>query len=354
MQASTAQTVPPVTDTSPRAVGIWLAICCLMVFAMMIIGAITRLTESGLSMVEWRPLMGWIPPTTHDEWERVFALYKQTSQYHLMNKGMELSQFQQIFWWEFIHRLWGRTIGLVFALPFFWFLITGRMPKGYVKHGFILLFLGGLQGVVGWWMVKSGFVDRTEVSQYRLATHLGMALFILAYLFWLAMGLLSPVPEKQQPAPRGFRRLGAWAHAVIFFTAIAGAFVAGARAGFIYNTWPLMGDGFVPSEYFFNSPWWINFFENAAAIQFNHRILAYTVFAVSFALWLWSWRVTLAPRARLAVNTLMLAVFFQICLGIFTLLTVVWLPLGVLHQMGAVTTFLVSIWLMKELRGFRT
>jgi cytochrome c oxidase assembly protein subunit 15 len=336
------------TARDHRAVGLWLAASALMVFAMMVIGAITRLTESGLSMVEWRPLIGTLPPFTEAEWQRVFALYKETSQYQLMNRGMGLAEFREIFFWEWLHRLWGRLIGLVFALPFLWFLIRGRLPAGYAKHGWILLGLGALQGVIGWWMVKSGFVDRTEVSQYRLAVHLGLAFFILGYLVWLALGLLWPVETGRAPAPRGYRRLGAWCHAVVFFTVISGAIVAGSRAGFLYNEWPTMGGGFVPGNFWDATLGWRNLFENHVVVQFDHRMMAYLTLAVVAAFWIGD---RLHGRVRLAAHGLMAGVLLQLVLGVATLLTVVWLPLGVLHQAGAAIVFCLTLWALKELRG---
>ncbi|MBP5856637.1 COX15/CtaA family protein [Marivibrio halodurans] len=336
-----------------RAVGLWLVASALMVFAMMIIGAITRLTESGLSMVEWRPLIGFLPPMNEGEWARVFALYKETSQYRLMNSGMSLEAFQEIFFWEWLHRLWGRLIGVVFALPFLWFLIRGRLPTGHAKHGWILLALGGLQGVIGWWMVKSGFVDRTEVSQYRLAVHLGMAFLILGYLVWLALGLLWPMEAGRAPAPRGYRRLGAWCHAVVFFTVISGAIVAGSRAGFIYNDWPDMGGRFIPDPFWNAALGWRNLFETLEVVQFDHRMMAYLTLAVTAAFWLTTCARarTLAPRVRWAAHALMAGVLVQAGLGIAALLTIVWLPVAVLHQAGAATVFCLTLWALKELRG---
>ncbi|MEQ8602944.1 MAG: COX15/CtaA family protein [Marivibrio sp.] len=346
-------TAPRDDARNRRAVGLWLAASALMVFAMMIIGAITRLTESGLSMVEWRPLIGTLPPFTDAEWARVFELYRETSQYQLMNRGMSLEAFKEIFFWEWFHRFWGRMIGVVFAAPFLWFLIRGRMPAGYVKHGFILLVLGGLQGVIGWWMVKSGFVDRTEVSQYRLAVHLGMAFFILGYLVWLALSLLWPIEAGRAAAPRGYRRLGAWCHAVVFLTVLSGAIVAGSRAGFIYNEWPTMGGGFVPTPFWDAALGWRNLFENLSVVQFDHRMMAYLTTAVVAAFWLWTVRqgAALHARVRWAAHALMAGVLLQVTLGIATLLSIVWLPLGVLHQAGAAIVFCLTLWALKELRG---
>lgn len=333
-----------------RAVGLWLALTAVMVFAMMIIGAITRLTESGLSIVEWRPLIGVFPPFSESEWQRVFDLYRKTSEYALENAGMSLEDFKTIFWWEYIHRLWGRAIGLVFALPFFWFLLRRRIPPGHGKHFWILLFLGGFQGLIGWWMVKSGFVDRSDVSQYRLAVHLAMAFLILGYLVWLAIGLLAPAERTGQPVSRGLRRLGAACHAVIFFTVVSGALVAGSNAGFIYNDWPFMNGEIIPGDLFSMTPAWMNFFENHATIQFDHRLLAYLTLATVIATWLVSRRHALSPQARLSVNMLLVATVIQAVLGISTLMLVIPITLAVLHQAGAAITFCLSIWVMRALK----
>jgi len=349
--ASTANTTSSIDAARP--VGLWLAASAVMVFAMMLIGAITRLTESGLSMVEWRPLIGALPPLTEVEWQRIFDLYRQTSEYQIDNAGMSLAQFKEIFWWEYIHRVWGRLIGLVYAVPFFFFLFTRRIPAGYQGHLWVLLLLGGLQGVIGWWMVKSGFVDRTDVSQYRLAVHLGMAFFILGYLVWLAMGLLSPLPAAQGPAPRGFRRLGAWCHAVIFFTVFSGALVAGLNAGLLHNDWPFMTGALIPEGLTVLDPLWRNLFENETTVQFDHRLLAYLTLAVVTLTWWRARGIDLAGRARLSVNCLALMVWVQAGLGISTLMLQVPLTLAVLHQAGAAISFCLSLWVMKELRGYR-
>jgi len=333
-----------------RAVGLWLALTAMMVFTMMIIGAITRLTESGLSIVEWRPLIGILPPLSEIEWQRVFDLYRQTSEYLIENAGMTLEEFKTIFWWEYIHRFWGRLIGVVFALPFFWFLLRRRIPAGYAIHLWILLFLGGLQGVIGWWMVKSGFVDRSDVSQYRLAVHLSMAFLILGYLFWLAIGLLAPGDRSSRPVSKGLQRWGAACHSVIFFTAVSGALVAGSNAGFIYNDWPFMNGEIIPADLFDMAPAWVNLFENHATIQFNHRLLAYLTLLTVLATWFASRKHHLQHRARFAINALLLFTFLQAGLGISTLMMVVPLSLAVLHQAGAATAFCLSILVMRTLK----
>jgi cytochrome c oxidase assembly protein subunit 15 len=336
-----------------RLIGFWLVGVAGLVLAMMVIGAITRLTGSGLSMVEWRPLMGILPPLTDAEWQRVFDLYRQTSQYRLANWGMSLGDFQTIFWWEYIHRVWGRLIGLAFALPLVVFLIRGGIPAGYRRHLVTLLVLGGLQGLVGWWMVTSGFVDRTDVSQYRLATHLGIAFVILGYLLYVALKLLKP----RAAAPAGamvWRRPALGFLALTGVTVLAGALVAGMDAGLTYNTWPLMDGDFFYRNWAVIDPLWRNAFENLGAVQFNHRMLAYGVLLAALALW-WMMRRsdTVPGPARLAIAAIALMTLAQLGLGIATLLTGVNIVLAVLHQAGAAILVSLAVWLVYETRAAR-
>ncbi|NKB54777.1 MAG: heme A synthase [Alphaproteobacteria bacterium] len=335
-------------EGAPFSVAVWLFVCAGMVMAMMMIGAITRLTESGLSMVEWRPLIGAWPPTSEAEWQRVFDLYRQTSEYQLANAGMALAEFKTIFWWEFIHRLWGRLIGVVFAMPFVAFLILKKIPRSMTPHLVALFVLGGLQGLIGWWMVKSGFVDRIDVSQYRLTVHLGIAFGILGYLLWLALDIVAP---RGSPASDGLRRRGWLTLGVLSATVLAGGLVAGSHAGLTYNTWPLMDGAIVPEGIFDLSPWWLNGFENIATIQFDHRMLAYI--SLGSILWLWlgvRWAHT-SPLARLAAGALAAMALVQVILGVATLLMVVPLPLAVLHQAGAATLFALAVWTVHALSG---
>ena len=330
-------------NTMPVAT--WLFFCAAMVMAMMVIGAITRLTESGLSMVEWRPLIGILPPLAEAEWNRVFALYRETSQYRLANTGMELAQFKTIFWWEYIHRLWGRMIGLVFALPFVFFAMRGMVSRGLSGHLVALFVLGGAQGLIGWWMVKSGLVARTDVSQYRLAVHLGLAFAILGYLLWLALNLVAP----GRAAPGHPRGLALATLAIIFVTALAGGLVAGLNAGLDYNTWPSMDGGWLPDGVLALSPWWLNAFENAATVQFDHRMLAYATTICIAGLW-WRCRDASPPTAMAATALAAMAVA-QLGLGVATLLLVVPLPLAALHQAGAAMLFGLAIWVAQSLCG---
>ncbi len=295
----------------------WLFFTAFMVFSMAIIGAITRLTESGLSMVEWRLFIGAVPPLNEAEWQRVFTLYKETPEYQQKNFGMEIGEFKKIFFWEWFHRFWGRLIGLVYALPFAYFLITKKIPKGYKFKLFIGLLLGGAQAVMGWYMVESGLVERPSVSHFRLAAHLSLAFVIFAYLLWLAFDL------KGMPASNSTfcqKRHGWVAFGFVFITVIWGAFVAGLDAGLVYNSWPKMGSHWIPPELDNLSA----MFLDPVAVQFTHRWIA---MIAAFFVFSFAYRVTSFPLAAM--------MFLQIGLGIATLLSMVAIPLAAMHQGGA-------------------
>ena len=331
-----------------RAIGLWLFGCALMVFAMVVIGGATRLTESGLSMAEWRPLIGFLPPLNDTEWQRVF---RQTPEYRRINAGMTLTEFQTIFWWEFVHRLWGRLIGIAFLLPFLWFLLRGRIARRLAPRLALLFVLGGAQGALGWYMVKSGLVDMPSVSQYRLTAHLSLALLIHAALLWTGMSLaLSPPPAIADRRLGDARRLAGATLALVALTVIAGGFVAGTDAGLSYNTFPLMDGRLVPPGYMTGgiatAP-----FEDIATIQFHHRVLAILTLAVALTTW-WQTRwLVLAPRGRAAAAVLAAMALLQVALGIATLLLEVPVALGVAHQGGAVLLLSAVLWLRFELRG---
>lgn len=303
----------------------WLYLCCFMVFAMAVIGAITRLTESGLSIVEWNPVMGAIPPLTDAEWQRNFDLYRATPEFKYQHSWMVLADFKNIFFWEWFHRLWGRMIGLVFALPLAWFWVRKQIPAGFKGRFLGLLALGGLQGAIGYWMVVSGFADRTDVSHYRLATHLSIALVIYALLFWNALDLrrlmVSSPPKNLIRLPR-YINIWAWGClALLSVTIIWGAFVAGLNAGLIYNTFPFMDGNMTPPEKFYIS----SIIEEQGWVQFFHRWVAIVTGLITIAL---------AVRVRNVYLSVM--VLIQITLGISTLLTQVNLPLAAMHQAGAI------------------
>ncbi len=340
------------TAKHEKAIVTWLFVVGLMIFAMIVLGGITRLTHSGLSMVEWRPVTGWLPPLDAAAWERVFARYQEYPEYQKLNLGMTLGEFKSIFLFEYTHRLLGRLIGAAFFVPMAVFWLKGWVDRRLGLKLVGLFVLGGLQGVLGWYMVKSGLVSRPDVSQYRLAAHLTLALVILGAMVWVALGILSPerpaAPPEQGP---GWLRCWSWSLTVlIFVTALSGAFVAGLDAGFVYNTFPLMDGAWVPDGLFELAPGYRNFFENITTVQFDHRILAITAFGAVMVFWWRTRRAGLAPGQRLALNVLAAVAAVQVALGISTLLLVVPVPLAALHQAGAVALFLSAVWLAHELR----
>jgi cytochrome c oxidase assembly protein subunit 15 len=330
------------TSTDPlRPVRLWLVFCAAMIFAMVVIGGVTRLTESGLSITEWRPVTGTLPPLSLAEWEAEFAKYRRIPEFREKNASMTLAEFKTIFWWEYVHRLWGRLIGLAFALPLLWFAVTGRVRGTLLWKLSGLLVLGGLQGAIGWWMVASGLVDRTDVSPYRLAVHLSLALVIYALIvdLWLRLGHERGGSGAGGPA-RPFGRVVLAATGV---TIVAGAFVAGNDAGFVYNTYPLMDGRFVPAGYGDLSPWWANLFENVATVQFNHRWMAIATLGLGLAYvgWIHA-RIADRPARRLA-SWLGLALLAQVALGILALLHSVPVALGAAHQAGAVIVLTLAL-----------
>jgi heme a synthase len=337
-----------------RAIGLWLLCCCAMIFLMVVIGGITRLTESGLSITEWQPMIGVIPPLSHAEWQAEFDRYKAIPQYRAIHPEMTLGAFKFIFFWEYLHRLWGRLIGVVFAVPFAWFLVKGRISRRLAPRLFGLFVLGGLQGALGWYMVESGLSHRIEVSQYRLAAHLVFAVVIYLAILWVALDLLAPdAAAPRAPRAAHLRRGLTAVIALVLLTLGAGAFVAGLRAGYIYNTFPLMAGGFAPPEYWQLTPWWRNWFENPASAQFDHRLLAETTWLLIAGLWLYARRLDLAPRARLLVHALFAMATLQAALGITTLLLVVPLPVAVAHQAGAILLVTAAVTARHALRRSR-
>ena len=342
--AAFATLAPARTRDSRRAVAAWLLACCVLVFAMVVVGGVTRLTHSGLSIVEWQPIVGTLPPLDEAQWQETFAKYQQTPEYQLVNKGMSLDEFKGIFWWEYFHRLLGRLIGVAFLLPFLVFLARRRIPEGYGAKLAGIFVLGGLQGAMGWYMVKSGLVDDPRVSPFRLTAHLGLAFVILAAMQWVAMSLLFPPRAPREDAPARSARRWAWALAwLVFAMVLTGGFVAGIRAGFAYNTFPLMNGHLVPPEILMLEPWWRNFFWNMATVQFDHRLGAWLLAIVVPVAW---WRVMRSDpdaRARVAAHLVLAMLVVQLALGIATLLLVVPLSLAAAHQAGAVVLFALAL-----------
>lgn len=336
---SSSPSSSPVVPGSPgaRPIALWLFTVAVLVFAMVVLGGATRLTHSGLSMVDWQPLMGVLPPIGDAEWAESFEAYKQYPEYQKINMGMTVDEYKSIFYYEYSHRILGRIIGLAFALPFFWFLIRGRVPEGYKLKLLGLLVLGGLQGLMGWYMVMSGLVDRPDVSHYRLTAHLSLAFVVIAGLIWVGLNLLRGETASATRSSRvGYIHFSGF----IFIQSMLGGLVAGSDAGFIYNTWPLMDGQLVPSGLFDMSPLMINFVENVMTMQFVHRIVAYLAAIMMAVLWVRAHRAGM--RAGI-VDLLGVTVLIQIILGIFTLVMVVPVWLAALHQAGALIVFCVAI-----------
>ncbi|MDP1911883.1 COX15/CtaA family protein [Brevundimonas sp.] len=330
-----------------RAVAIWLFVCAALVFAMVVVGGITRLTGSGLSITEWKPIMGALPPMNAADWNAAFEKYRAIPQYAQVNAGMSLAEFQGIFWWEWAHRLLGRLIGAAFALPFAVFLILRQIPRRLIVRCAILLALGGLQGLIGWWMVSSGLSERIDVAPERLTVHLGLALLIFMGLIWT--GLEAWNGESHARNPAGWSRGAAVLLGAVIVQCLLGGLVAGAKAGFVYTDWPLMNGGFLPPVEW--SRGGLAFLHDQALVQFNHRIWAYglliggTVYAVQA----WRWR--LAEGLGAAAFAVAAALWLQALLGVATLMNATPLWLGALHQAGAALVLaaaMVNLWLVRR------
>ncbi|MFW5927251.1 MAG: COX15/CtaA family protein, partial [Wenzhouxiangella sp.] len=318
-----------------RMIGIWLLVCCAVLISLILLGGATRLTGSGLSMVEWQPVTGFIPPTSEADWMREFDAYRQSPEYREVNRGMSLDEFKVIYWFEFGHRLLARSLGLIFALPLAWFWWRGMVPRRLRWPLLGLLGLGALQGYMGWFMVQSGLVDIPRVSPYRLAAHLTLALLIFSIMLRLALRLLWPgAPRRERPVLRR------WTLAIVTLVAVtilSGAFVAGLRAGLVYNDFPRMAGQWIPDGILGLEPLWRNFFENTATVQFIHRILALSTLGLVGAAWL---RMRsgdpVRPAVRKAFHALFALALVQVTLGITTLMLYVPVVLGTLHQGVAV------------------
>jgi cytochrome c oxidase assembly protein subunit 15 len=333
--------------TSVRPVRTWLIAICIMIFVMVVLGGVTRLTESGLSIVEWNPVMGALPPLNERAWQAAFDAYRATPEFRTHNFWMTLADFRAIFWLEYAHRLWGRLIGLAFAVPLIWFWARGAVRGALAAQLAGAFVLGAAQGALGWYMVASGLVDRPSVSHYRLAAHLALAVAIYGWLLWIALGL-SPARERAT-APRAARALAwvmlGWASLAMLW----GAFTAGLDAGMTYPTFPLMGGAVLPPGAFEMRPVLVNAVENPALVQFVHRALAISFVLAVFGFWLWS-RAFLPASLRIPVAVLALVAFLQACLGVATLLTGVAVAVAALHQAGAMVVFSCAVWCAFALR----
>jgi cytochrome c oxidase assembly protein subunit 15 len=312
----------------------WLLTGCILIFIMVVVGGITRLTHSGLSISNYKLISGTIPPMNETEWNEAFELYKQYPEYQKLNNHFGLEDFKDIYFWEWLHRVIGRFIGLVFIIPFLYFLIRKQLSKPTIKKSIILLTLGGFQGFLGWYMVKSGLVDNPDVSHYRLAAHLTTAFITFAYTFWVALDLMFP---KQKEINKSFRNLVRFGLGLLLLQIIYGAFVAGLDAGFIHNHWPMMNEGKFMHEtvYIEQNPLYKNFIEGKSGVQFVHRILAYFVVAAIFIVWNKSKKLSLTNYQQRGINLLLIMVGVQFLLGVLTIILQVPVWLGVAHQVGA-------------------
>lgn len=319
---------------------LWLQSICLLIFAMVIVGGATRLTDSGLSITEWKPILGAIPPLNSEDWLEAFAKYKQIPEYQLVNKGMSLAEFKVIYWWEWAHRFLGRFIGIVFLLPLLFFMFTKQLSRPLTYKLLFVFALGGLQGFMGWYMVQSGLAERVDVSQYRLAAHLGLAILIFGMVYWFLRDLQLPSTGSTQKTTTVIKLSAYGLLIALFLQIILGAFVAGIDAGKSHNTWPLMDGQLIPDGLLIMSPWYLNFFENVLTVQFDHRILAYIllIWALLHVVLIYRtidenpWLSSLFIGAIWIV----VAIFLQSALGVLTLLAHVPIKLGLLHQAGSV------------------
>lgn len=333
--------MPTDRPTAPyKAIESWLYVCCALVFAMVLLGGITRLTESGLSIVHWKPVTGWLPPLSDTDWAALFDAYRNSPEFRKLNFWMGIDDFKTIFWLEYLHRLLGRIIGMAYLLPFLWFAMRYRLPgnpvSGLTGRLTFLFILGGLQGALGWYMVKSGLVDRPSVSQYRLAAHLGLAVAIYGAMLYTAVGLRSG------NKPSGVRGAGALS-VLIFITMTWGAFVSGLDGGTVFNTFPLMDGRLVPPDVLSISPWWLNPFENIGTVQFLHRLLAIATLIAALRIW-WTHR-HIGSRA---VTLIAVFAVVQFCLGVATVLSGAEIYIAWVHQAGAMALFSAAVWSWRE------
>jgi heme a synthase len=344
-------TAVPANDVAQtRAVRWWLVAVATLIAVMVLVGGATRLTESGLSIVEWKPVTGSLPPLGAAQWQDAFDAYKTIPQYRELNAGMSLDQFKTIFWWEWSHRLLGRVIGIAYLLPFLWFMWRGALGADLRQRLWLIFGLGALQGAVGWWMVASGLSQRVEVSQYRLATHLLLALLIFSAIVWTVRRLAARPPSA---ASSRLKITGAALLVLTFVQLYFGALVAGLRAGRIYNTWPDIDGGLIPSmaRLFFETPWWRNLFDNTLTVQFEHRMTAYVLFALAALHALDTVRSRAGTAASRGALWLLAAITLQAALGIVTLLNQAPIDLALAHQAVAIAVLTFAVLQAERLAG---
>ena len=335
---------------SPRlgAVRIWLFAIAGLVFAMVVVGGATRLTGSGLSITEWQPILGVVPPISEAAWQDAFEKYRHIPEYSQINRGMSIDGFKAIYWWEWTHRLLGRLIGVAFVIPFAIFLLRGSIPRAFIPRIAALFVLGGAQGALGWFMVKSGLADRVDVSQYRLAAHLALAVAIAGFAFWLALSVGEPAQTEKRITPPPITIGAGILAGLVYLQIIAGAFVAGLKAGHASNTWPLMNGEIIPPGLGAFSPWYLNLFENPLTAQFAHRALAYTIAIIAAAFLVFIWNSERARALRLPMLAITAAVLIQIALGVATIVYGVPLVIALAHQANAILVFALSLWALRR------
>ena len=324
-----------------RQIAYWLFFCAAVIFGMILLGGVTRLTSSGLSMVDWKPIMGVIPPMTQTDWQEMFLKYQQFPEYQKINVGMSLEDFKPIFMYEYLHRVLGRLIGVIFIVPFIFFYFSRRIRTGLTPKLVIMLIGGGCQGLLGWYMVKSGLVDNPHVSQYRLTAHLGAAVLIYGFILWTAFGLV--LTARAQPVE--LQRFSIGLSALIYLMILSGGLVAGTHAGNAYSTWPLMGDSFVPAGLYAMTPAWLSAFEDITTIQFNHRMFAYLIVALVVAFAIRAFRFGIVGRLKVGIFCLIGLLGMQVTLGISTLIFYVPIPVAAAHQVGAVALLTASLFI---------
>ncbi|MDX2507477.1 MAG: COX15/CtaA family protein [Gammaproteobacteria bacterium] len=335
-----------------KIMAIWLFLCCAAIFSMVILGGVTRLTGSGLSMVEWAPITGMLPPLSQSAWLETFELYKQFPEYQINNYDMDLDGFKSIFWFEYSHRVLGRMIGILFFFPMVFFFFKGWVSSSLKPKLIAMFILGGLQGLLGWYMVKSGLVNNPHVSQYRLTAHLSLALIVYAYIFWMALSLFFQNDENLNKSSSigALKPRALYLSLFVFITALSGGFVAGLKAGHAYNTFPLMNGQLIPEGLFSLAPVWVNFFENVTTVQFDHRLLATTLFIAILIFYAVAIRKKLPARVKIGLHLMLTMLLIQVTLGISTLLLHVPNALAASHQGGALLLFTCVLFVAHQIR----
>ena len=346
-----ATLLPERVDTSAKQqIAWWLIGVSALLALLVLVGGATRLTDSGLSIVEWKPVTGILPPLSQEAWAAEFEKYKTIPEYEQVNFDMTVEEFKTIFWWEWGHRFIARLLGFAFFIPFVYFVVKRKVSKDLFPKLLVMFVLGGAQGVLGWYMVMSGLSERIDVSQYRLAAHLGLAFFIFAYMIWVALDLLLTKADKRRPELTSLARTSLIFTVLVYVQVILGGFVAGLHAGKIYNDWPWMDGRWIPDGYFFLSPWYANFFENHGTVQFNHRLVAYALTVGAVWLYCATRNQALSKEASFGRTGILVAVLLQVGLGIWTLLWVVPIWLALLHQAGSLIALTAALYFTQSVR----